>query len=212
MKKSTKKTYLFLALVLIFVSFAPIISVNAWGHRAKVTYRPLTDWTKNNPRVVYGFTTNWDLLPEGYLLRFVGNPNKYCGYITEKLLEDGISVEITVFIMVRNCEIHLWGLSDAFAGNAQDILVDTSYSCLVMQKFILPEAGMEIPIIFDIFSGEKGEWVLSYSIGFGCGTFTEYAEKFGFIPGAAGKVFLHQMGFISSEGEEIWPYEEIKVW
>jgi hypothetical protein len=100
-------------------------------------------------------------------------------------------------------------LSDAFAGDIQDILVDSSYSCLVIQKFILPEAGMEIPPFFDMYFG--GLWVSTYAIGFGCGTFTEYAAKFGFTPGATGKVFLHQEAYISPEGEEIWPYEVIEV-
>jgi len=211
MKKTIKATYLFLALVLILLSFVPIINVNAWGQRQRVAYRPFSDWLKNNERVVYGYGTNPDLLPEGFLLRpLIESPDEYCGFIKEKLLDDG-RAEITVFVAVRNCRINLYGLQDWYNWEEQDILSDTKYCCIDISVFILPEPGMEIPIIFDLWSGDGGEWVSSYSIGFGYGIFTEYAVKFGFTPGMPGGVFLHMYQTYTPEGEEVWPYEDIII-
>ena len=66
-------------------------------------------------------------------------------------------------------------------------------------------------ILFDM-TGELGEWRSTHSIGFGYGTFTDYAGTLGFASGETGSVFLHQEGYINSEGIEVWPYETINVY
>ena len=206
--KLKTKVYITLVIGLFFLSIASVGT--AWGPRSGVTYRPLSDWVENNPRIIYGFTTNWDLLPDGYILiPRIDNPDQYSGYIKEKTLDDG-RAEITVFVFGKGCPISLFGLADAFGGNPQDIMVDTSYYCIVMEKFILPEPSMEIPFFFDILFG-AGEMVSSYSIGFGRGTFTDYAETFGFTSGELGSVFLHMESYIDEEGNELWPHETIEI-
>lgn len=207
--KLKTKVYVILAIGLFFLSFASIGT--AWGTRSGVTYRPLSDWVENNPPVIYGFTTNWDLLPEGYILRStIDDPDQYSGYIKEKVLDDG-RAEVTVYVFGKGYPIRLFGLDDAFSGIWEDIMVDTSYYCISTNKFILPEPGMKIPNIWDIYDGLVGEMVSGYSIGFGCGTFTAYAETFGFTSGETGRVFLHQDFYFDEEGNEIWPHETIEI-
>jgi hypothetical protein len=208
--KLKTKVYLTLVLGLLFLSIASVAS--AWGPRSGVTYRPISDWVENNPRVIYGFTTSWDLLPEGYILRpEIDDPDQYSGYIKEKVLDDG-RAELTVVVFGKGCPIRLFGLADAFSGIMEDIMVDTSYYCVCIDKFILPEPGMEIPFFFDILFGGMGEMISSYSIGFGSGIFTDYAETFGFTSGEAGRVFLHMESYIDEEGNEIWPHETIEIY
>ncbi len=207
--KLQTKVCLTLVIVLVFLSVASFGA--ACGPRRRVIYRPISDWVYNNPIVIYGFTTNWDLLPEGYLLRpAIDDPDQYYGYIKEKVLDDG-RAELTVFIVGRGFPIHLFGLDDAFNGIMEDIMVDTSYYCIYVEKFILPEPNMEIPNLWAIYDG-AGEMVSGYSIGFGCGTFTDYAESFGFTSGALGRVFLHQEFYFDGEGNEIWPYEALEIY
>jgi hypothetical protein len=207
--KLKTKVYLTLVIGLFFLSIASVAS--AWGPRSQVNYRPIDDWVLNNPRVIYGFTTNWDLLPEGYILRpMIDDPDQYSGYIKEKVLDDG-RAELTVVVFGKGCPIRLFGLDDAFNGIIEDIMVDTSYYCIYMEKFILPEPGMEIPFYFDIYFGVVGEIVSGYSIGFGSGTFTDYAENFGFTSGETGNVFLHMEFYLDDEGNEIWPHETIDI-
>ncbi len=206
--KLKTKVYLTLVIGLFFLSIASVGT--AWGPKKGVSFRPLSDWVENNPRVIYGFTTNWDLLPEGYILRpNIDEPDQYSGYIKEKVLDDG-RAEITVFILGKGCPISLFGLDDAFSGVWEDMMVDTSYHCVYKAIFILPEPNMEIPNLWAIFGG-AGEWVSTHSIGVGSGTFTDYAETFGFTSGETGKVFLHQKSYIDAEGNEIWPHETIKI-
>lgn len=207
--KLKTKVYITLVIGLFFLSIASVGA--AWGPRRGVTYRPISDWVENNPRVIYGFTTNWDLLPEGYILRpEIDDLDQYSGYIKEKVLDDG-RAEITVVVFGKGCPIRLFGLQDAFNGIWEDIMVDTSYYCIYVEKFILLEPGMEIPNFWDIYFG-AGEMVSGYSIGFGRGTFTAYAENFGFTSGEPGKVFLHQEFYFDEEGNEVWPHETIEIY
>ena len=211
--KLNTKIYVILVLGLLFLSIAS--SANAWGRRRGVYYRPLSDWTENNPRVIYGLTTNWDLLPDGYILiPTIENSDQYSGYIREKVLDDG-RAEVTIYVFGKGCPILVYTLQDAFFNpEPQELLVDTRYYCIYTMQFIFPESNQEIPFFFDILfdmTGELGEWVSTHSIGFGFGTFTDYAENFGFTSGETGKVFLHQESHIDSEGQEVWPYETINV-
>ncbi len=208
--KLKTKVYITLVIGLFFLSIASVGT--AWSPRSRVTYRPISDWVENNPPVIYGFTTNWDLLPEGYILRpVIDDPDQYSGYIKEKELDDG-RAEVTVYVFGKGCPIRLFGLADAFGGVWKDIMVDTSYYCIYVQKFILPEPGREIPNLWDIYDGIVGEMVSGYSFGFGYGTFTDYAETFGFTSGETGRVFLHQEFYFDEEGNEIWPHETIEIY
>ena len=206
--KSKKIFYGLLALGLIFLNFPSI--AHAWGDRRRVTYRPISDWTELNPRVVYGFTTNWDLLPEGYLVIPRISPDQYTGYIREKVLDDG-SAELTVIVYVKGCSVEVYGLDDAFNGIFEVLLEDTKYYCIYKIQFILPGPNQDIPIFWDIL--DAGQWLSTFSIGFGTGTFTDYAEtSFGFTSGETGLVYLHQKGYTTPEGGEIWPYETIELY
>lgn len=205
--KSKKILYGLLALGLIFLSFPSV--VHAWGDRRGVTYRPLSDWTLNNPRVFMGYTTNWDLLPEGYLIRpnfAVEDTGQYYGYIREKELNDG-RAELTVYIVGKNSPRSLWGLQEAFDGVAEDILENLKMDFFVIFKFILPEPNQMIPFQFAI-----SEWVSLMVMGIASGTFTDHAGAFGFTPGEEGSVFLLQTMYITEEGEEVWPYEIVNVY
>jgi len=207
--KAIKKFYLFLVIGLLFLSFASI--GHAWRSRGRVTYRPLSDWTELNDRVVYGFTTNWDLLPEGYIVRpEITSPDQYTGYIREKVLDDG-SAELTVKVFVKGCSVSVFGLDDAFKGIWEVLLEDTKYYCIYKTQFILSGPNQEIPNFWDIL--DAGQWLSTFSIGFGTGTFTDYAEtSFGFTSGETGLVYLHQKGYATPEGGEIWPHETIEVY
>ena len=208
--KLKTKVYIILIIGLFFLGIAS--SGAAWGRRSRATYRPISEWVDSNPMVIYGFTTNWGLLPEGYILRpAIDDTDQYTGYIKEEVLDDG-RAEITVVIFGRGFPIHLFGLDDAFNGMWEDIMVDTSYYCIYVEKFILLEPGMDIPNFWDIYDGIAGESVSGYSIGFGCGTFTDYAETFGFTSGETGRVFLHMEFYFDEEGNEIWPHETIAIY
>jgi hypothetical protein len=117
-----------------------------------------------------------------------------------------------VVVFGKGFPIRLFGLNDAFGGVWEDIMVDTSYYCIYVEKFILPEPGMEIPNFWDIYLGFVGEVVSGYSIGFGSGTFTDYAENFGFTSGETGRVFLHMEFYLDDEGNEVWPHETIEIY
>lgn len=206
--KSKKILYGFLALGLIFLSFPSV--VHAWGHRREVTYRDLTHWTLNNPRVIYGLTSNWDILPIYAVIPTITSPDQYTGYIREKVLDDG-SAELTVIILAKRCSITVFGVQAD--GIWEVILEDTKYYCMYKVQFILPHPGDEIPdFMNDIVFGEMGEWLSTFCIGFGSGTFTDCASTFGFTPGETGVVYLHQEGYLTPEGEEIWPYETIELY
>lgn len=207
--KLKTKIYIILVIALFFLGIASVGT--AWSPRRSVTYRPIGEWVESNPMVVYGFTTNWDLLPEGYILRpAINDPSQYSGYIKEEVLDNG-RAELTVVVFGRGFPIHLFGLKDAFNGIWEDIMIDAAFYCIYVEKFILPEAGMEIPNLWDIFDGIVGEMVSGYSIGFGYGTFTDYAETLGFDSGETGRIFLHQEFYFDEEGNEIWPYETINI-
>lgn len=208
--KLTRKFYILLVLVFLVITCASITNTTAYRRRA--TYRPLSHWVLNNPDVIYGFTTNWDLMPEGYVvIPIIENSEQYDGYIRERVLEDG-RAELTVYIGVIGCAMSLYGLQEYWDYEEEDLLIDTEYNCIWIQKFILPEPNQEIPNFFDIVFFGMGEWVSSFSIGFGSGTFTEHAESFNFSPGKACFVFLLQQGYITPEGDEFWPYEIINVY
>lgn len=212
--KSIRKAYLFVALMLIFISFAPIISVNAWGRQAKVTYRPLSDWTLNNPRVILGYTTNWDLLPEGWIIRpnfAVEDTGQYTGYIREKELDDE-RAELTVYLYGKNSPRSVYQLQewfDFFGGGPfpEEILENSKMNFFAVFKFILPGPNQEIPFQFEI-----SEWISGMVIGLVSGTFSEHAGDFGFTPYEEAGVLLFQNWYISKEGEEIWPYEIIDIY
>jgi hypothetical protein len=209
--KLTRNFYILLVLAFLVLSFASITNAAAY-RRGRGRYRPISDWVLNNPRVIYGSTTNWDLLPEGYIVRpIIENSEQYDGYIRERILEDG-RAELTVYIRGIDCPFSLYSLQEWYDWEEQDLLIDTEYNCIVIEKFILPEPNQEIPNIFDIYGGVMGEWVSTFSIGFGSGIFTEHAESFNFDPGDEGYVFILQKGYITPEGEEVWPYEIINVY
>lgn len=214
--KAIKKFYLFLVIGLLFLSFASI--GHAWRSRGGVTYRPLSDWTLNNPRVILGYTTNWDLLPDGWIVRpnfVVEDTGHYYGYIRQKVLDDG-RAELTVYIIGKNSPRVLYRLSeffDYFAGGPwpEDILENLEMDFFTILKFIVPEPDKEIPFLFDLFE-EPYEWVSLMIIAYASGTFTDHAGEFGYTSGEEGRVFLLQSNYINEDGEEIWPHEIIEVY
>ncbi len=220
--KSKKILYGLLALGLIFLSFPSV--VHAWGDRRRVTYRPLSDWTLNNPRVLLGSTTNWDLLPEGWIIRpnsAVEDNGHYCGYIREKVLDDG-RAELTVYIVGKDSPRSIYRLSEWFdywyvpdTPWPEDILENVKMDFFTILKFILPKPNDEIPFLFDLFD-EPNEWVSQMIIGTASGTFTDHAGAFGpapgFTPGEEGRVFIFQVNYINEDGEEVWPYEIVNVY
>jgi hypothetical protein len=210
--KSIKIFYGLLALGLLFLCFPSVIC--ACGYQRSVTYRPLSDWTLNNPRVVLGYTTNWDLLPEGWIIRpnsAIEDNGQYYGYITEKKLHGG-RAELTVYIFGKNSPRSVYRLQewfDYFDGGPfpDDILENVKMDFYAIYKFILPKRNQEIPFIFDI-----SEWISGMIIGTAYGTFTEHAGEFGFTLGEEGRVYLFQYFYINEEGEEIWPYEIVNLY
>ena len=216
-KTKTKKIiYGILALGLIFLSLTSVVS--AYGYRRRVTYRPLSDWTLNNPRVVLGYTTNWDLLPEGWIVRpnfGVEDTGQYYGYIRQEILDDG-RAELTVYIIGKNSPRTLYRLSDwfdFFAGEPfpEDVLENLEMDFFTIIKFIVPEPNKEIPFLFSLFE-EPYEWVSLIFIAYASGIFTDYAGEFEYTPGEVGRIFLLQSNYINEDGEEIWPHEIIDVY
>jgi len=160
--------------------------------------------------VIYGLTTNWDILPIYAVIPTITSPDQYTGYIREKVLDDG-SAELTVTVFAKRCSITVFGVQAD--GIWKVLLEDTKYYCMYKVQFILPHPGDEIPhFMDDIVYGEMGEWLSTFCIGFGSGTFTDLARTFGFTPGETGVVYLHQEGYVTPEGEEIWPYETIELY
>ena len=217
MKLSTKRKYMYftLAIILIFTSISS--SGYAWGKKSGISIRPLSFWTENNPSVFYGFTTNWDLLPEGYIVRpTITDPDQYSGYVIERILDDG-RVEYTVVILGNDVPIPVYSLQEWFnfyfgGPFPEDIFVGGSMDCLVIQKFILPDPVDVLPFFFDILIFGAGEWLSTYAIGYGSGEFSDHAGDLGFETGITGHLFLHQYGYIDSEGVEVWPKEIINIY
>ncbi len=210
--KKVKILYGLLVVGLFFLCF-PAIS-NVYGFKSYVTYRPFSDWTLNNPRVVLGYTTNWDLLPEGWIIRpnfAVADDGEYGGYIREEVLSKK-RAELTVYIFGKNSPRSIYQLQewfDFFGGGPfpEDILENAKMNFFAVYKFILPGPNQEIPFQFEII-----EWISGYIIGLTSGTFTEHAGDFGFTPGEEGRVFLLQSFYVDEKGEWIWPYEIVDVY
>jgi hypothetical protein len=190
-------------------------AANAWGHRGRVTYRPISDWAINNPRVLYWYSTPWDLFPEGYIIDFqISDDDQYSGFITEKELDNG-RAEIRVRIF-GNVPIGLYNLGDwlpwrmGIGPFPENLISEGNMYIIDDEIFTISGPGEEIPGIFDLDYPEG--FVSGYALGFGSVTFSEYAENFGFTSGERGTIFLYTNWYVTPEGEEFWPNEIIEIY
>lgn len=184
-----------LALVILFFSFTSTVQAES------ITRRPIDDWTKNNPAVIYPYGGYCPASDQIYSIHFSttscvwGDPSGECpdpswydGYIRERELFDG-RAELTVYIDFQDWVIERF-IGYTPSGEIYIIFEEGfTMSGREVTKIILPEPNMEIPWLIDIWFGE-GEVPFTSMTATGYGTFTEDAAIFGFIPGATGKVTL----------------------
>jgi hypothetical protein len=227
MKRAHLEKFLIpLALVILFFSFAS----TAWAtnNASKVTRRPLTYWSLNNPAVIYAYGGYPPRSDQLYAIFFsiCNIPTVPCpyppdtfwydGYITERELFDG-RAELTIYIDFQDWEI---ARCIGYKPSWESYMIfeeGFTMSGRVVTKIILPEPDMEIPWLFDIFFGfVEGEFVSESMTATGYGTFTEDAANFGFTPGATGKVTLVARNLITPApfSDPVfgwWPVELINI-
>ncbi|MFW9773571.1 MAG: hypothetical protein ACFFEO_15585 [Candidatus Thorarchaeota archaeon] len=227
------KTFLKVLILLIvgIMCFGFISTVQA----SRVNFRPIEDWLLNNPTGSGG-----NYLNEDYVIN-IGNPflrpilldeillvngeTTYDGYIQERILNDG-SAQLTVNLWVHNAPLTIYSFPDflnyilggprpnAIIGAYEDGYIDYKYQF----TFNLPNPGMEIPNLWDLYFSEAD--VMSQVIGKGYGTFSESFAPF-FTPGAKGMVTLNQICLVKPQledleinklyGIELWPTELINI-
>jgi hypothetical protein len=204
--KLVKVSILFVVAI-VFVSC--IVNVNACGHRRKVTYRPLSDWTESNPSIFYWWigpspTYEYRLDLANYLPFGEGTPppkGTYGGYIKERKLPDG-RAEVTVYLTLHGAPFQIWNWME---GNL--VLEGRIDFYFEIEKFIIEEPGADLPFILDIVYPD--DWIMMSGCGWGHGIFTEFAE--GFNAGAKGMFFMYQYCYVE-DGIDYWPYEILDLY
>ena len=195
---------IFFLIAIVFLS--SIVNANACCHRRRVTYRPLSDYTENNPSVFY-----WWIGPSptyDYFLDLMGDGNPppdgtYNGFIKERELPDG-RAEVTVYLTAFGIPFWLW---DFWEGNL--VMEGIMLWYFEIEKFIIERPGAVIPnIFFDVVYPD--DVLIISGCGMGYGTFTEFAEGFGYTPGAKGMFFMHQYCYVE-DGIDYWPYEILNI-
>ncbi|UCC19284.1 MAG: hypothetical protein JSV62_14455 [Promethearchaeota archaeon] len=193
-------------LMVAIVFLGCVASANAFGQRPKVRYRPLSDYTKNNPSVFYwwvGPAPTYDFILD---LMGDGNPpseGTYNGFIKERELPDG-RAEVTVYLTAHGIPFWLW-----VRGEGNLAMEGKMLWYFEIEKFIIEEPGAEIPSILTI--PYPDDWLVISGCGMGHGTFTEFAEDFGYTPGADGMFFMFQYCYVE-DGIAYWPYEIHDMW
>ena len=231
MKKSNlNKVLIPLTIAILFFSFAS--TVNATGENSKVTFRPLSDWTLNNPAVTYawgGFDPGGDVLTGIFWSHWWNDPPEspnypeggtYNGHIKERELVDG-RAELTIYLEFQDMKvIYVRRFPDPhpyWCDYALSLIEEGEMSGITIIKLILPEPGMEIPnfwaIYWDMVPG--GEIVSDTASLIGFGTLSEYAKTYGYTPGATAKITVVQTGLFKHPKADpihgMWPAEIVSV-
>ena len=150
------------------------------------------------------------------------------GSVKERVLNSGEAL-ITLQLDVKNAPLtvyHFFEFLDYCFGDTDEVLPilgaegDGYIDYKVICKFIIPEPGAELPIIWNIWDNFTS--VNIYGIGYG--TLTEHAVELGFAEtaGAAGMVKLHQISLFKPDFKEthpnydpfygdLWPIETIEI-
>ena len=230
MKKSNlNKVLIPLTIAILFFSFTS--TVLATGESSKVIFRPLSDWTLNNPEVSHawgGFDPAGEVLT-GIFWSFWWNdppnspqypePTTYNGYIKERELNDG-RAELTIYLDFLDVKIlyvrRFWDPFPAFCDYALSLIDEGTMSGITIMKFILPEPGMEIPNYWDIVFGEVpgAEMVSEVASLIGFGTLSDYAATKEYTPGATAKITVVQKVLYNTPPAPIggmWPVEIVSV-
>ncbi|MFW9896639.1 MAG: hypothetical protein ACFFD7_12610 [Candidatus Thorarchaeota archaeon] len=186
-------------LIIAIVFFSCTSIVYAASDNSKITFRPLSDWKENNPSIFYG----WRGSPSGqesplYQIDmaewWTGTPppkGTWDGYIKERELSDG-RAQVTVYLSLHNAPF--WLIIDGTP--ILDQIFEEGRTLEIyheVNKFIIESPGAIIPNLFDI---DLLDFICSFGSGWGSGMFTEYAEAYGFTPGAIGIVNINQRGLI----------------
>jgi len=219
-----------LTIAILFFSFAS--TVNATGDNSRVTFRPLSHWTLNNPMVTHAWA-GYD--PGGEVLMGIfwsywwahppnapsyPEPEVYDGYIKERQLNDG-RAELTIYLNFLDMKVlYVRHFPDPFPADcnyALSLIEEGVMSGKTTIKLILPEPGMEIPNYWEIFFGDVpgAEFVseIGYLIGFG--TFSEYSATHGYTPGTTAKITVVQRALWNPQIADpmwgMWPVELVDV-
>ena len=207
--KRTKLVKFSVVLVIALFFLSCVSTVNAWGRQGTVRYRPLSDWTKNNPSVFYWWigpcpTYQYRLDLAEYSPFGEGTPppkGTYCGYIKERDLPGG-RAEITVYLTLHDAPFWIWNWME---GNlVLEGMIDWYFE---IEKFIIERPGAELPFILDI--DYPNDWLAMSGCGSGHGIFTEFADEF--TQGAEGAFFMFQYCYVK-HGVDYWPYELLNLY
>ncbi|MFX1309411.1 MAG: hypothetical protein ACFE8C_06905 [Promethearchaeota archaeon] len=200
-----------LVIAIFFLSWTS--TVYAVSNNLKWSFRPLSDWEANNPSIFYTWSNpSYGIWLADWLNGIPPPPGTYGGYIKERQLPDG-RAEVTVYLTLHNTPLYgLWDLNkySPFMGNEYSMFEEgsTIFLYLEVNKFIIPYPGAPIPSLFEIAYPE--DWISTFGCGWGSGIFSEYAE--GFPQGELGTIFIFQYGYVTEEGEFVWPHEIINIY
>ena len=226
-KSNLNKVLIPLTIAILFFSFTSTV------HAANsVTFRPLSDWTLNNPVVTYawgGYDPGGEVLTGIFWSYWWNDPPRapsypevetYDGYIKERELGDG-RAELTIYLDFQDMKIlYVRRFPDpfpAFCDYALSLIDEGEMSGITIIKFILPEPGMKIPNFWDIFYGAVpgAEMVSETASLMGFGKLSEYAETHGYTPGATAKITVVQNALWTPLKAPpiggMWPIEIVSV-
>lgn len=223
-----------LTIGILLFSFASTVQAK----KSTVTFRPLSHWEINNPGLIYAYLGllpgyTWDTYPEGaYGLIFSywwsdlpnspanPDPDTYDGNIKERELQEG-GVEITVNINLKDWKIlYVRAGPDPGpfgAGYALSVFDELTMSGKHTFKFILPEAGMELPSFWEIVYLEiEGVIpVFEHITASGFGILSSWSATYGFTPGARAKVTVVQTALFKPPFIDpfwgMWPVELVNI-
>ncbi|MFW9822989.1 MAG: hypothetical protein ACFFE4_08650 [Candidatus Thorarchaeota archaeon] len=204
--KRSKLIKVSLLLMIAIYFLGCVSSITAASDKSKVTNRPFSHWTENNPGVVYGWG-GWPpgvekiFPPEGdirfyrfLLARFWEGPppeGTYDGYIKERELSGGRAL-VTVVITLKDSPFWVSVWPDSPADLTAQMFADGKIvTYREVTSFYIEYPGAPIPFLFDI---PVEDLVFGSGVGHGIGIFTAWAEQWGFTPGERGMAFVNQRG------------------
>ena len=248
-QKINRKLTLIAIIGILVLSFIPFVAAgNGNGRVTKRPIEDWLNAQWAPPLAWFGYDVeNWGMSdfvsPDSNLVAKMGIPfpfilsdenglvngeTTFGGHITERVLNDG-SALVTVHLFVWNAPLtvfyfpelsaHVWPAPGELPGPRPLALLgaygDGYIDYKMVFKFILDGPGEDMPFCFDAFNN----YISIHIVGTGYGILTNHAADFGFTPGAAGMLKLHQIALAKPEDHpnydpiygDFWPIETVEI-